>query len=167
MASDAVFRITHEEGQFLLRYSGGVRIPEKLGEEKFDLAERSFADDALSSLRSVLKTYSPILQRDRRACFGNADNWTPQDGNGAAWKMIDPDRTQEVRFNEDAIDGAYWCMLLALHPASPAPMNPGEIGDVVWPLARKLGLTSALRSACKLTDPSKARKIVRDQEIVK
>lgn len=165
MANETKVRLTHEEGQLLLRYSSQIRVPEKLGDEKFDIAERSFGDDALAALRSLLKSYSPVVQKERRACFGLASNWVQQDSNGATWKMTDPDLTIDIRFTEDAVDGVYWSLLLALHPGSPAPMAPGELSDIVWPLAKKLGLVTALRAAAKLSDPSKARKIVRDQEM--
>jgi hypothetical protein len=159
--SDSKYRLSHQEGQFLMRYASILRVPSKIGDEEFSLPIRTMADDSLRSLRGALKTYSPLTVSERKVIFGTPSNWHQTDESN--WKQIDPDLRIEVRLDEDAVDGAYYCLLFALHPDSESKVTLGEAGDIIWPLAEQLGLRTALRNALKLN--AFKHRVVRDEPI--
>lgn len=153
--------VTHVQGQALLRYAAGARVPERLGDETFDLCQRALADDEMRRLRQTLRSYSPLLQAEHRLCFGEADNWRRDGEDGAQFRLLDPLREIEIRLDEEAATGAYWCLLLMAHPASPVAVNLTDLDEIVWPLAEKLGVRRQLTRDLKL-DHRRGRRLVRD-----
>lgn len=151
MSSKESFTIKHIEGQFLFRYASARGLPEKFGDETFDLATRVLSDDQTRILRRDLRAYSPVLQKFQKPCFGDADNWKRSETEGGdVWTMIDPERTIDVTLDEDSISGVYWCLFRAVRPDSPHQASLSEIDELVWELADKFGWTDDLRKAIKL-----------------
>lgn len=151
---DVKVSITAEEGQALLRIAASFGLPEKLGDgQAYNVAERALAAKDAQLLYRELRARSPILQKERRICFGPDSNWMQEksDDNGAdRWKMASFSLPVELKLSEDALSGAYWSLLLMLHPSSPAALNAGSQEEVAWPLARKLRIFSALEKAIGL-----------------
>lgn len=136
-----------EEGQLLLRMSAHFALPEKLGEGKAHTPnERSLASQDVQKLYVALKNLSPLLQNERRLCFGPEGAWDQTGPDN--WKMKQSHEFScTVPFeieNEDVRSGIYWVLLLSLHPSSPVMLSASQQVEVGWPLARKFRLRGKL-----------------------
>lgn len=162
MASEN-FKLTFMEGQFLLRYSSTVTLPDSVGSEKFEAWEQDNANDQIRTLRKDLRAQSPILREKRKLCFGGSDNWKPkktkvmcqkcdreQISEQESYDMIDPEREFDVVLSGDAIQGTWYCLYLATSAKSPFLGTMAEIDEVVWSLAAKLGWDDDLRKILKI-----------------
>lgn len=158
------FKITHDEGQFLLKMAAIIRAPKMLGKEPLEELQ-PFIDDWITHLRGTLKAYSPRLTEEKRLSFGDRDAWAVDPENSKQWKLVDGTREKEVRFDDDDLEGGYWIMRLAADPRSDFRVPLDMVGDFIYPLARKLGYYEALRSALGLADVTKAKRVPRMQEI--
>lgn len=150
---DVEVKISAEEGQALLRVASSFGLPEKLGDgQPYNVADRALAAKDAQLLYRELKARSPLLAKERRLCFGPMSNWVREDRTEGAdrWKMEDFSLSVEVKLSEDALSGAYWSLLLMLHPASPVALAAGSQEEVAWPLATKLRLVNALEKAIGL-----------------
>jgi hypothetical protein len=150
-------RITVEEGQTLLRFAQGFALPPGLGETPYTPSERGLACRDAQLLWAKLKSLSPALKDQRRLCFGPLKNWTPTD-NGEPWVMSAPDAEIDLGLTEDEHSGAYWCLLLAVHPSSEHVLGAGSQRDIAWPLATKLRISGELEKDLGL-DRVKHRRI--------
>lgn len=134
-----------EEGQLLLRTASHFALPEKLGEGKaYTPSERSLASKDVQKLYLALKRRSPLLERDRRLCFGPESAWDQTGPDN--WKMrqgLDMSVPFEVE-DEDVRSGVYWLLLLSLHPSSPVMLTASQQVEVGWPLAQKFRLRKKL-----------------------
>lgn len=153
--------ITCEEGNFLIRMSAGFGLPEKLGEtQKYSVAERACAGEEVRKLFKELKKHSPMTKKPERwILFGPEDNFREikgEDGN-IGWRMANLNEEVEIELNADAMSGAVWCMVLALHPMSPVVKSVGQQEDIIWPLAEKLKKVKVLREEIKLADAKPRR----------
>lgn len=167
MSKDTKVKLTCEEGQALLRVASNFSLPEKLGEASYNVAERGIADIEARALYRMLKAYSPMLQRPERwLLFGPQDNYREIKGdNGAAgWRMMDTSKVVEVRLDEEAESGAMWCLILAVHPASPMCQPVGMQEDIFWPVAEKLKKVNALKKEIGL-DKAKPRRWESDDDM--
>jgi hypothetical protein len=144
--------ITHRQGQQLLQYlSSGIRFPEKLGKEEYDVAQRSFADEEIVLARKLLLSYSQLWAKKRKLLFGNADNWKGKDDAKESWQQIDPEVPITLKSSDEAVErGLYWILLLMLHPGSPAQGTIETIDDTIYPIAEQLGYRNDLREATGL-----------------
>lgn len=152
MAKGKDYRITMEQGQFLLGLAVGFRtMPDKLGARTFTAIERAAGDRDVLALYDAIKTVSPLLRehgKKRGDMFGPADNWDiekDKDGNLKSGSMKDEQVEVDIRLSDKAISGAMWCMLFASHPDSAAPRAGSKIMvDVLQPLAFRLRRLMAL-----------------------
>lgn len=155
-------KLTHQQGFTLYMLASTMRCPEKLGEESFDLAQRSIADDSIMYARRTLRQYSRIEDKGRMVLFGDRDNWSKKDDKGYS-ELIDPEKPVTVGLDDEAQEGIYWTLLLFAHPATPyRKASVADLDDVVWPVARELGMEKNLRKDLGLHDRSKGRRIIRD-----
>ena len=141
-------RITLEQGQLLLRLSANFNLPDKLGEgDTFNVADQGIAAEEVRALYRELKARSPIYLKTRsKLVFGPADGWTKTAvENGEVYEVKDEKMKVELRLDPNSHMGAYWCCLVALHPASSIVSNVGTQEDVLWPLAETLRLTNMLK----------------------
>ncbi len=170
-------RVTMQEGNLLVRFACSSPMPKKIGEETFDVAQRALADDAICSLRRLLKGFSPLMQgHPAKALFGDKAWWRPApieiggvDDRSKLealdrairdkrikleerWEMVDPTVAKLMDFSQSALEGVYWCLVQAAHPDSETRASVTDLDDVVWPLARKLGLDDELAKAIKLSE---------------
>lgn len=153
MGKERKVALTSEEGQGLLRVSAGFSLPERLGADgpAYNVADRALSARDAQTLYKELRSRSPLLVKDRRLCFGPGDNWRKEPSeNGERWSMVDTLLEVAVALSEDASSGAYWCLLLMVHPASPIVLNAQSQADVAWPLAKKLRFVNALEKATGL-----------------
>lgn len=156
------FTLSHIEGQFLLRYSN-AKIPAdgKVGQETFEPSVVSNGNDQIVLVRRDLRSYSPILLRDRKPCFGDADNWKKEEKKeGPVYNMIDPDREITLKMSDDSITGILWMLALALDQKSGVTASNAEIDELVWPLAAKFGWVPELRRMFNI-DRAKAKMFIR------
>lgn len=171
MAEERKFTVTTEQGQVLFRVAGGFALPEKLGDLKYDVAERAVASDEVRDLFRELKSRSPNYSISRRVQFGPAEGWdevTIPDGSGSTMKAwtLKPEQREtpvEIKLSEDALSGVAWCLLVTLHPASPMRMGVQDLEDIIWPLAKVFGLVGMLRKDLGV-DKTKHRRIELDKE---
>lgn len=151
-----------EEGQFLLNMCNNFNLPDKkdrdgkINEDGFLVVEQNIARDEVRMLLRELKAHSPLMckrGKDFRMIFGDPEN-TLKEGENTSIK--DLDAPTRVKLDTDAMSGAVWCMIFALHPSM---MAAGAIiaENVVWPLAVKLRKTDALRDFLGLNNKSKAK----------
>jgi len=162
MAESEKFTITNIAGQLILRYASR-RLPDNMGEDKFDIAQKSLADDQTMYLRRALRKYSPVIAKHQKPCFGPLDNWSEDvTDDGKVWNMIDPDREIVIELDEEALGGLFWTLLMMAHPGSPVPASISEMDELVWDLADKFGWTVELRKAIHL-DEKKGRVLTRQK----
>lgn len=164
MSKDEKVQVTAEEGQTLFRVAIRYTLPEKLGEQSYDVAERGIANDEIRSLFRELRSHSPLyLTKERTIAFGPVSAWkkTPEFGKNG-WELEDQSSIVEIRVSDDARSGAYWCLLALLHPASGLIAAPALQEEVLWPLAKKLRLVGELEKAIG-TDDEPARRLELDE----
>lgn len=147
------FELSHREGSLLFNYAH-IQLPENLGDKKFDVTQRATATDQQVILRAALRAVSPVIRRDFRNCFGIEEAWekvngVQPDGSKApeSWTLKKDwfGKSVPVEFDEDAIYGAFWSLLQALHPSSQSRASVSDFDEVIWPMAKKLGLEVDLR----------------------
>jgi len=157
------FKFKHVEGQLLLRYAGR-RLPDVMGDDKFDISQRSMADDGTTLFRRALRSYSPIIQKHQKPCFGDISNWR-EDKNegGTTWNMINPELEIEIKLDSEAVFGSFWPFAMMVHPGSPWPATIAELDEYVWSLAEKFGWTDELKKICHL-DQRKGRVLTRKKK---
>lgn len=160
--------LTVEEGNELLQLASTFGLPEKLGDHTYTVADRSIAAvDEVGALRRELRSYSPLLQRPERWMrFGPADAWKEINGDEGqvGHKLIDPERTVGIRLDESVRSGISWCLLVAMHPASSMCKTVQRQQDVLWPIARKLGIDRQLRELIGITEKAQPRRWKENQE---
>jgi hypothetical protein len=139
-------RITCQQGNALLMASAGFILPEKLGETTYNVADRSLAEQDVGMLYRELKSRSPILQKDRKICFGPTENWKKPSGDpNVGREMKDVELEVNITLSEDARSGAFWCLIAMLHPGSQGRLPASSQVEVAWPLAERLRLKKMLR----------------------
>jgi len=149
MAKEKV-ALTYLEGQQLLKYAA-VRLPEKMGEEKFDLDQRTNSDDMQTVMRANLRAVSPLVSSERRSCFGPAEAWEKApEGNSYTLKKDFEGKVTDVEFDEDGMFGACWTLFVMMHPGGPVPASIAEFDEICWPLAKKLGWEGQLKQMLKI-----------------
>ncbi len=159
-------RITQDQGNLLFVLSTNPILPEKLGEGEggrtYNVAERGLASSYMVALYDRLKGLSGYHQTKKLVLFGPADNWTPPEGeNTSKCRLKDPDRDVQIRIDREIRQGAFWCLLLALHPASGRVLPICNQADTAWPLADRLGLRSELEKEIGI-DKAKDRSLELD-----
>lgn len=138
-------KISLLQGHLLLETAYTFTMPESLDKTSYSTVERAVAMQCVAKLFRELKAHSPKLQGpEKLSIFGPSEFWK-KETNGS-WTMKDPDVNIEIRLDDDAIEGAYYCLLVLLHPSSPrkAPVGAGVMDDILWPLAKTLRLYSML-----------------------
>lgn len=164
-SKDMRVKVTVDEGQALLKYASGFGLPPKLGENSYNGADQALAAQATQQLYLELKSRSPLLSSDRRLCFGPGANWKKEASSrpGDNWTCINPEDLVEIKLSEDALSGAFWCLVTALHPSSPMVFSVGSQVEIGWPLAKKLRLKQVLEKEIGLAT-AKHRKLNLDPE---
>ncbi len=169
MAKERTILISQDQGQLLLRLAETFALPKKLGETDYVLVERGVASLAAQQLYLELRSRSPYLLqiKDRMVLFGPKENWEafrlpiPLVGGGEkeidSNRLKDPEKEIEIRLNKDAEDGAFWCLLMAIHPESPVVSPVSQQVGVVWPLIERLRLKGALLQVIGLSDAPRRR----------
>ena len=169
------FRLTLEQCQFLLNSSVGFNLPDKLGEATYTFVDKSLASDEVRCLYRALRSYSPAMQdaalnKRRLPIFGAKADWDLELDEKGSLKnatLKTPDAVFQVDLDEDAVSGAMWCLLLAIHPdARDHAVNVSTAETIVWPLANTLRKAKALRDAIGLTRTEKRRRWDNDPEEV-
>jgi hypothetical protein len=168
------FNIRHIEGQFLLRYSN-AKVVMELGGDALDPIVATNANDQIVMTRRDLRSYSPMILRDQRLCFGDPSNWQKKTvpivcpkckdaifKDIESFDMINPEKKIAVKFTKDAIQGIFWILRNTMHYKSPHVATNAEIDEIVLPLAKKFGWLSELERAVKL-DRSKAQMLTREK----
>lgn len=167
--------LTVQQGQHFLNYlSGGLRMPEKIGDDKYDVAERSWIDDKLLALKNLITSYATRMKNPRGVCFGGGELWEQTKTSACGhcgqqapgWTMIDPEAEIKVRLNEDSEEGIYWTLLLMAHPQSPTVAGMLVLSETVWPLAKAMGIDKMLAKDVKLGE-KRPRKILSNEEMEK
>jgi len=162
MAKEMKVKITQEQGQVLLMTSGSLKLPERFeGEERsYSIPDRANANDEMLTLFRELKSRSPLCVTERRLCFGPRDNWAigPKDDEAT---LTEPTKEVEIRLDDNARNGAYWCLLARLHPGNKEMGGASEQDEILWPLAKKLAMMKELKKDLRLEE-SKRRKIAFD-----
>lgn len=144
--------ITMEEGQTLLSISSAFILPEKIGGDlTYSVADRSIAGDEVRKLYRELRSRSPILQaKERRVCFGPADAWQEIKGQQAGYKLVDNTRVVSISKDEEIVSAIVWCLLISIHPASPACLPASTQEDILWPIAERIKRSRILRETMGL-----------------
>lgn len=167
MSKEEKFKLSVEEGQQLLLICHNFALGEKLGDTPYNVMDRALATEEVRALYRELRSRSPLMHRPERwLLFGPGDNYQDVKGtNGnVGHQTLNLALEVEVSLSEEALSGAMWCLLAALHPASGQTRGAGLQEDVFWPLARKLGLSKAIRKEIKLEE-AKPRRWERDAVI--
>lgn len=74
--SEKTLKLTVTEGQNLFAVSLGFSLPEKIGERKYGLQERSLADRQVGKLFVILRSMSPLYTGPKKSViFGPEDAW--------------------------------------------------------------------------------------------
>lgn len=165
---DVKVPITAEQGNVLFNQAATFALPEKLGETPYSIADRRMAGDDAGDLCAELKSRSPRYIKDRQILFGPSDNWTEKEeevpGTSPPQKtkymtLVDPKLKVEIRVTDNARHGAFWCLLLMLHPDTQGRIRAGNQEEVVWPLADAFRLRGMLQK--ELGIENKARRELR------
>jgi hypothetical protein len=173
MSDDLKLSLTYPQANAISRLAFMMRMPDKIGDIKFEINEQADGDRELGELRKIIRAYSPAMQeRPRRGIVGDVTNWRAlQDSKCRkcgelavkvdGFEVIDDSKTIEMRFTPDAVRAIYTILLAMAHPETKLTQRPDELEEVVWPLARMIGLEEQLREDTKLKRP-KGRRLVRD-----
>lgn len=167
MAKTTEVAFIAEEAQFLLEQSTRMGLPQELGEEKFSVADQSIANDEMAALVLALKGHSPWIQgwgKERLGLFGDKTDWAVKkdDEGNQTCEHLEPGKTYKVRFSDEAVNGAMWVLFLSLYPSvkmgdrTHRPVSAAIAAQVCWPIAKKLGKATALRSFLKM-DKTRSR----------
>lgn len=160
-------KLTHAQGNQILQYlASGIRMPEKLGKDEFDVMQRSLADEEVRQARSLLVSHSEMWATKRKVLFGQAANWKEaSDEKGKEiWNLIDAEIPVTVKPTEEQERGLFWILLLMAHPASPLKVGIEGMQDVVWPIAEQLGYRNDLRDMTGLNQRKPVRQLRRDTD---
>jgi len=151
MADPFICEVTMEQGQLLLKRALTFTLPEKIGDKlSYTSEQRAIASMDVVELYRILREHSPMVSMKHIACFGPEDIWQPVGNSGdaeASWKLITPDAKLRIAFSEAARSGAYWCLLLHVHPLSKDVLSAGYLAETIWPLAEALRFEATLRKA--------------------
>ncbi len=167
MSRDKNFKITQYEGQRLLEIAANFILPEKLGDLQFNIADRSQAALCVNvHLYRELKSRSPALVSTKGELkFGPTENFEerveqhPITGRASLVCVLKrKDAPILVRLSEDAFEGAYYCLLVGLHPASQCLQPSNVQSEALWPCAEKLGIVPQLHADLGITEASRKRK---------
>lgn len=162
----ARFNLTLEQCQFLLNSSVGFNLPEKLGEATYTFVDKSLSAEEVRQLYRALRAYSPAMQdpalnKRRLPIFGPRDAWDielDEKGGIKSASLKNPTEEISITLGEEAVAGAAWCLLLAVHPdAKEQRVNVSSAETLVWPTAVTLKKSKALREAIGLTRTEKRR----------
>lgn len=149
MADEKKISLTIEEGQAMLSVSVNFALPESLGsEQRYTIADRAIAADEVRKLYREIRSRSPLLQKvERWHRFGPLEAWTEvkSDSGKIGHRCSDPTRLVQMNLDEEIESGMVWCLLLALHPASPSVTSVSVQEDIFWPIAAKLKKTRIIR----------------------
>lgn len=150
LSNTTKIKITLYEGQKLLEVSANFALQEKWGDKAWNMAERVLAGRAVAYLYEELRSWSPEVPK--KLLFGPFDNWK-KDGDN--YSMIDVAKTLEIKLSTKAMQGLYWVLLAATHPASPLLLSSGVQADTIWPVAIKARLVGKLEKelGMKLEEP--------------
>ena len=146
---DRRVRITQGQGNLLLALSGNLSLPKELGEgdhqRKYNVGDQGLAAKHAGLLYDELKGVSDLYQSKKLFCFGPGDNWKKSAaGAKEEWTLIDPAKEVKILINKEIRQGAFWSLLMALHPAGSMLVSVHNQADMAWPLADRLGLRSEL-----------------------
>lgn len=148
MAESERITITVDEGQMLFERAAAFALPEKLGDAKYDIAERGLAAEDVRALWRELRGRSTLYQTKKLVLFGPADAWENKGIVGETTQYRAEhghETTVKIRLTKEGRAGAFWCLLLALHPSSPVQVGASKREEAAWPLAEKLRLVGELR----------------------
>lgn len=142
-------RITQGQGNLLFALSANFSLPEKLGEKdherKYNVADRGLAAKYAGILYDELKGLSDLYQSKKLFCFGPGENWKESETGAKETRTLkDPDKEVRIRINKQIRQGAFWSLLMALHPVGSMVVSVHNQADMAWPLADRLGLRSEL-----------------------
>lgn len=153
-------------GQVLLNLALNFNLPEKLGEDSFSLVDRKIASEEVNELFLELKSRSPGMSfiRNRQYLFGPMDNWREtKNEEKKGHELKDLQKEVKFRLSENARTGAFWALLLALHPASSLCMGTADQAEIIWPIAKRFKMKNHLRKELHI-DNEKHRRIDWDDE---
>lgn len=154
--------LTHLEGQALLS-KAHLELPEKMGDDKFDVETRANARDQITILRGAIRAVSPLVSKERRPMFGAVEAWD-QSTDGKSWSLKRDweQKSVEVELSEDALYGICWLGFIGMHPdaprvtqipgTTPVPIgySTAEVDEIIWPLMKRLGWETQLREMLKI-----------------
>jgi len=167
--------LTVQQGQHFLNYtSSGLRMPEVVGTDKYDVAERSWIDHKLLALKDLIFSYSSRVKAPRGVLFGGGELWEIQKSaacdkcgqQNSNWVMVDDEAEIKIRLTQDSEEGIYWALYLMAHPASPAAAGMGVLSSTVWPIARAMGIDKMLAKDIGLSG-KRPRQILSNDEMEK
>ena len=160
-------RVTCQQGNALLMSAASFTLPEKLGETQYSVADRGLAEQDVGMLYRELKSHSPMLIKEKRYCFGPIGNWKlakKDDGvRDGTMEMIDIGLEVELSFSDDALSGAFWCLVSMLHPGSNLRLAASSQMEIAWPLAELLRLKKMVRKEIGL-ETAGPRRLDLDEE---
>ena len=147
------FSINQEHGQVLLQIVKNFSLPEKLSDLNYTPEDRAQGADDVRHLLRSLKEVSPLLKGSRRLIvFGPPDSWEEKSKDN--FQLADRGQNVEIQLPEAGRMGAYYCLLLGLHPESKPFCDILSQEEALWPLAESLGgLHHQLRKDLKLDRP--------------
>lgn len=162
--------ITADTGNWLLQRVAGFELPEKLGQEKYDLVQRGIVKDFTRQAFSALLEFSywaKQLGEDHNLLFGSMDQYELLDPPKVAareWRLKEAARTYRVKFTTDAVSGIMWMFYTMLVPSIKdekgervvhASVSPAAAELYIWPLVRQFNKTASLRALLGLDKPAK------------
>lgn len=168
MGEKASFIVTQDQGQFLMEMcisphiGEGKGFPAKLSSHSFNDRERARNMRHIDRMYEALRLKSPLCIRLHEARFGPPENWVEDFIQGERFpipiKRLNPEASAktevEIHLDSKALWGAKWCLLLAMHPESPAIKNPAYQSEVLWPLAHELRSVKWLERMIGLNEAS-------------
>jgi len=160
--------LTVEEGSALATIAKSFALPERLGDNTYTVGDRSIATtDEVGALRRALREQSPLMQgAERWNCFGPQECWRQikNEVGSIGFQVLKPKEEAAIRVDDNVLGGISWCLLVGLHPSS-SVCRPLDIQqDVLWPIAKKVGLVHQLRELIGITAKVQPRRWKRDGE---
>lgn len=131
-------QITHSMGGHLLKFSSNPNVPNKIGDIVLLPSDVSGAYRDIVAFYDLLKSYSPVAQREHIPVFGDEDNLDKREiEGGTLYKHKDDEKWIELTFeNESQWEGMYWTILLMASPTTQNLMAVSVHSEVVWPVAK-------------------------------
>jgi hypothetical protein len=167
--------LTTNQAQFMLHLAVAFELPARLGKKAFTPEERVWANEEVRVFLAELKALSPYTRqtgKEFRTAFGRKEDWEEERGPKrellrVSLKPSSRDREYKLKLSDEAMSGAVWCLEFALYPGETVEDGRGirenrvataqEADEFVWPIARRLRKTQALRKEIGLTEAPRRR----------